>query len=369
MLLAKSGVVTPTQSPAVTLTPAIVIAGSPELICVRVAKIATSEGAGPEGTWLGQKLQFFRGRDKQAWYALAGVDVKAQTGPTTLKISARLASGPPLDLSRSVEILPAHYKTETLTVAPGFVAPGPDEQARIKAEVELKSKVFGASAAEPLWSDNFRAPVHSPPTDSFGTRRTFNGQLASVHEGMDFRAATGTPVHAGNSGVVVLARPLYYEGNCVVIDHGLGLFTISMHLSRIDVHEGDHVIAGQLLGLSGATGRVTGPHLHWAVRWQNAYLDPAKMLRHGFEQGALARNGLLFGFGCWPRCSSQARRFFFAQRFESAIDKPAHVPAVDEFVGRFAGGVVAAGQHAHFVVQSGSGARLRPPGASTPAER
>jgi murein DD-endopeptidase MepM/ murein hydrolase activator NlpD len=96
---------------------------------------------------------------------------------------------------------------------------------------------------------------------------------------MDFRAATGTPVHAGNSGVVVLARPLYYEGNCVVIDHGLGLFTISMHLSRIDVGEGDRVAAGQLIGLSGATGRVTGPHLHWAVRWQNAYLDPAKMLR------------------------------------------------------------------------------------------
>ena len=96
---------------------------------------------------------------------------------------------------------------------------------------------------------------------------------------MDFRAAPGTPVRAGNSGVVVLAQPLYYEGNCVVIDHGLGLFTISMHLSRIDVHEGEHVITGQLLGLSGATGRVTGPHLHWAVRWQNAYLDPAKMLR------------------------------------------------------------------------------------------
>ena len=143
----------------------------------------------------------------------------------------------------------------------------------------MKSKLFAASAAEPLWSGDFRAPVHAAPTDSFGTRRTFNGELASVHEGMDFHAATGTPVRAGNSGVVVLAQPLYYEGNCVVIDHGLGLFTISMHLSRIDVREGDHVVIGQLLGLSGATGRVTGPHLHWAVRWQNAYLDPAKMLR------------------------------------------------------------------------------------------
>ena len=102
---------------------------------------------------------------------------------------------------------------------------------------------------------------------------------ASVHKGMDFRASSGTPVHAANSGVVVLARPLYYEGNCVVIDHGLGLYTISMHLSRIDVKEGQRVAAGEKVGLSGATGRVTGPHLHWAVRWHDAYLDPAKLLR------------------------------------------------------------------------------------------
>jgi murein DD-endopeptidase MepM/ murein hydrolase activator NlpD len=110
-------------------------------------------------------------------------------------------------------------------------------------------------------------------------RRMYNGKLASVHKGMDFRAAIGTRVRAGNSGMVVLARPLYYEGGCVVIDHGLGLFTISMHLSRIDVHEGQHVSMGERIGLSGATGRVTAPHLHWAVRWQDAYLDPAKLLK------------------------------------------------------------------------------------------
>ena len=264
----------------VTLTPAVVGAGSPELIRGRLPV-----GAQVEGAWLDQKLQFFRGRDGQAWYALAGVDVKAAVGSSTLQITALTAAGaaiedrPAIDLSRTVEILPAHYRTSTLTVAPKFVEPGPDELARIKAEVELKSKVFAASAAEPLWSGDFRAPVHAAPTDSFGTRRTFNGALASIHEGMDFRAVTGTPVRAGNSGVVVLAQSLYYEGNCVVIDHGLGLFTISMHLSRIDVHEGERVIAGQRIGLSGATGRVTGPHLHWAVRWQNAYLDPAKLLR------------------------------------------------------------------------------------------
>lgn len=263
----------------VTLTPAVVVAGSPELIRVHLPVGATVNGESLEGAWLDQKLQFFRGRDGQAWYALAGVDVKAHPGPSTLQISARTSAGATIDLSRMVQILPAHYRTSTLTVAPKFVEPGPDELARIKAEVDLKSKVFAASAAQPLWSGDFRAPVLAPPTDSFGTRRTFNGELASVHEGMDFRAVTGTPVRAGNSGVVVLARPLYYEGNCVAIDHGLGLFTIAMHLSRIDVHEGDHVVAGQRIGLSGATGRVTGPHLHWAVRWQNAYLDPAKLLR------------------------------------------------------------------------------------------
>jgi murein DD-endopeptidase MepM/ murein hydrolase activator NlpD len=191
----------------------------------------------------------------------------------------RFANNTTRDLTQTIEIHPAHYRTGVLTVSPKFVEPGPDELKQIAADSEIKGKAFATSAAEPLWSGSFRAPVRAPPTDSFGTRRTFNGKLASIHKGMDFRAPMGTVVRAGNSGTVVLARPLYYEGNCVVIDHGLGLYTLSMHFSRIDVHEGQHVNAGESLGLSGATGRVTGPHLHWAVRWQGAYLDPAKLLR------------------------------------------------------------------------------------------
>jgi hypothetical protein len=273
------------QAPGVTLMPAEVEAGSPELIRVDAPASATADTK-LEGEWLGQKLTFFWSQDRQAWYAFAGVDVEGAVGTSSLRITATLngtGGGAPelsrMDLTRSIEIHEAHYPTGTLTVAPKFVAPGPKALKRIKAEVELKQKVFAASAPEPLWSGDFRAPVHAAPTDSFGTRRTFNGELASVHKGLDFRAPTGTVVRAGNSGVVVLARPLYYEGNCVVIDHGLGLYTISMHLSRIDVREGQRVMKGQLVGLSGATGRVTGPHLHWAVRWQNAYLDPAKLLR------------------------------------------------------------------------------------------
>ncbi|MGP8269221.1 MAG: M23 family metallopeptidase [Terracidiphilus sp.] len=262
------------QMGALTLTPEAIESGSPELIRVDAPATAVLEG-----DWLGRKLEFFRGRDGDAWYALAGVDVEAPAGPSLLTITIQDAKGAHGTLSRTVQIYPAHYRTSSLSVAPKFVEPGPEALAQIEAEQKLKASVFAASSPEPLWKGNFRRPVSSAPTDSFGVRRIFNGKLASIHKGMDFRAATGTPVRAGNSGVVVLARPLYYEGNCVIIDHGLGLFTLSMHLSRIDVKEGLRVATGDRIGLSGATGRVTGPHLHWAVRWQGAYLDPAKLLR------------------------------------------------------------------------------------------
>ena len=261
------------QANAVTLTPGMVVAGSPELIHVQA-----TDDEKLDADWLGRKVQFFPTHNGRDWFALAGVDVEAPTGPSVLRVVVRSDKGT-LEFSRTIEIHPAHYRTGSLTVSPKFVEPDPEALQLIQAEIKLKAKVFAESASEPLWAGNFRAPVTAQPTDSFGTRRTFNGKLASIHKGMDFRAPTGTLVHAGNSGMVVLARPLYYEGNCVVIDHGLGIFTISMHLSRIDVKEGQHVATRERLGLSGATGRVTGPHLHWAVRWQDAYLDPAKLLR------------------------------------------------------------------------------------------
>lgn len=269
-----SSTLTAQAQAVVTLTPAQVEAGSPELIHVNAPATAKLDG-----DWMGHTLEFFRAADGHGWYALAGVDVEAAIGPSALHISEKLGNGGVHDLSRSVDVLASHYRTGALSVAPKFVEPPANAIAEIEAEVALKDKVFTNSAQRPMWSGDFRAPVTAAPTDSFGTRRTFNGTLASVHKGMDFRARMGSPVHASNSGVVVLARKLYFEGNCVAIDHGLGLYTISMHLSRIDVHEGDWVTQGQLLGLSGDTGRVTGPHLHWAVRWQNTYLDPAKLLR------------------------------------------------------------------------------------------
>ena len=260
------------QSPTVTLNPPLVEVGAPELI-----RVTALNAESVSGEWLEHKIAFFKLHDG-SWAALAGVDVEAPVGQSTLHVIA-VDHGSNVDLSQLVDIHAAHYHTGTLSVAPKFVTPSPEALKEIEEESKVKTLVFASSSPGPLWAGDFRAPVTSEPTDSFGTRRMFNKKLASIHKGADFRAPMGTPVHAANSGVVVLARPLYYEGNCVIIDHGMGLFTLSMHFSRIDVKQGQHVNKGDLLGLSGATGRVTGPHLHWAVRWEGAYLDPLKLLK------------------------------------------------------------------------------------------
>lgn len=172
------------QAQSVTLTPALVESGSPVLLRVEAPMNATLDGE-----WLGRKLQFFRGHKNRSWFALAGVDVEAPAGTSLLKIVEHLPQGATHDFSRTVDIHPAHYRTGSLTVQPKFVEPNPEAVKEIEAESKLKAKVYAASAADPLWTSNFHAPVTAAPTDSFGTRRMFNGKLASIHKGMDFRAA------------------------------------------------------------------------------------------------------------------------------------------------------------------------------------
>src|ERR1039458_8015446 len=129
------------------------------------------------------------------------------------------------------------------------------------------------------WKASFAPPVNAEIRDVFGVERVFNGSVQSTHQGLDFRVSSGTSVAAVNSGRIILARALFFEGNCVVIDHGQGLLTLYLHLSKFLVNEGDDVKKGQAIGLSGGTGRATGPHLHLAVRWQGVYLDPQALLK------------------------------------------------------------------------------------------
>ena len=227
--------------------------------------------------WMGHDLAFSPGSGG-TWYALAGVALETKPGAYDLTIDATMRDGRALHQVHSVTVRAAKYKTSRLTVPQKYVAPDPETLKRIEAEKEIKAAAFAHMITVPEWSGNFVAPVPSEISETFGTSRTFNGKLSSVHRGEDFRAPTGTPVHASNAGEVVLARELFYEGNCIVIDHGLGFMTMYMHLSKFNVQEGEKVEKGQTIALSGGTGRVTGPHLHMSVRWSGEYLDPGKLI-------------------------------------------------------------------------------------------
>jgi len=259
----------------VSWTPRSIEVGAPCLFTVRMSDRVSSVTA----KWQGRDL-VFSSRDRGlVWYGLAGVDVEARPGNYRLELDAILPDGRAVHLARDVRVGPSSYKTVKLTVPERFVQPDPEALKKIALDQELKKEAFSHQTPGPEWSGSFHVPVDSTVSEAFGTRRTFNGKLASIHRGVDYHAREGTPVVAANAGTVVLARELYYEGNCVILDHGQQFMTLYMHLSHIEVTEGEKVKEGQLIGLSGATGRATGPHLHVAVRWQGAYLDPTQLWR------------------------------------------------------------------------------------------
>ena len=211
---------------------------------------------------------------RTTWEALIGIDldVKPGTYPVAIDADGRLRT------TYSLIVAPKRFPTRRLTVDESFVNPPPSEQARIERDARLLNDVYHAPAAERLWTAPFVRPVAEPANSRFGTRSIFNGVPRNPHGGADFLSPGGTPIHAPNAGVIVVARPLYFSGNTVIIDHGLGLFSMLAHMSAMEAQEGDRVTAGQVVGRVGATGRVTGPHLHWAVRANAARVDPIALL-------------------------------------------------------------------------------------------
>ena len=208
-----------------------------------------------------------------AWRAVAGIDLDVK--PAEYEVKATLDRG---TASKRVVVVSRAFPVRRLTVNPDFVNPPPEVAARIAAESRFIEQVYAAAATEPLWQAAFVRPVPHQANSRFGTRSVFNGESRSPHGGTDFLSPAGTPVHAPNAGRVVAARDLYFSGETVMIDHGAGVFSQLAHLSRIDVREGETVQPGQVVGQVGATGRVTGPHLHWAVRVSGARVDALSLL-------------------------------------------------------------------------------------------
>lgn len=202
----------------------------------------------------------------KTWQDLIGVDL--ETKPGTYRASPDVV----------LQILPKQFPVRRLHVAPDFVTPPPEALARI-AEDNKKTSVIWDRITARKWTGAFLLPVSGgQPTSNFGTRSYFNGQRRSPHAGVDFLSQTGTPIRAANHGTVVLAEPLYFTGNTVIIDYGDGLYSLYAHLSEFKSHQGDTVAPETVVGLVGATGRVTGPHLHWAVRLQGARVDPLSLV-------------------------------------------------------------------------------------------
>ncbi len=223
-----------------------------------------------------REIRAFRDAPR-TWRALVGIDLDVRPGPYGVSVDAQAGAGA-LHGSYPLRVRPKTFATRTLSVDEAFVNPPADVQPRIEREAADLLRIWKDSAPDRLWSAPFLRPVPGDAVSRFGTRSIFNGKPRSPHGGADFMSPSGTPIHAPNAGRVVLARDLYFSGNTVVIDHGLGLFSLLAHLSAIGVHDGDAVEAGQVVGRVGATGRVTGPHLHWAVRASDARVDPLSVL-------------------------------------------------------------------------------------------
>jgi murein DD-endopeptidase MepM/ murein hydrolase activator NlpD len=215
--------------------------------------------------------------DDGRWRALVGIDLDQKPASYVATVDAVFPSGT-AHATRSIVVKPKTFATRTLTVSPDFVNPPESELERIARDSAFLREVFSTSAPRRLWTKSFVAPVPDPANSRFGTRSIFNGERRNPHAGADFASPLGRPVKAPAGGRVVGARELFFTGNVVIIDHGLGMFSMLAHLSRIDVKEGDEVNAGEIVGLVGATGRVTGPHLHWALTVSGARVDPVSAL-------------------------------------------------------------------------------------------
>ncbi len=176
----------------------------------------------------------------------------------------KTASGDEI-LVAEVKILSKTFPSEQLNVDRKRVVLSPQDRQRVVRENRFKARVYAGSPSYPLFDEAFELPILSQVTSIYGSRRIFNNQKRTQHLGTDYRAAVGTSIRASNSGKVVLSRSLFYTGETVIIDHGVGIFTMYGHLSELKVKEGDSIAKGQILGLSGQSGRVTGPHLHWGV--------------------------------------------------------------------------------------------------------
>jgi hypothetical protein len=249
---------------------------SPSQGGVSLLEITAPASAGDVGvTWEGKPVPVWRESPAGPLRALLGVDVERKPGSVALVVTPE--GKPPCALA--VEVKAGEFVVKELRVPDRYVELNPHDLERAQKEAARLEAVFSTAGPDRLWTGPFRLPLRGlPPSDNFGQHRVLNGEPRSFHTGVDFPAASGTPVRAAQKGRVALAEPLFFSGRTVVVDHGLGLYSFYGHLSAIAVTAGQAVAEGAIIGRVGATGRATGPHLHWSVRLNGARVNPLALV-------------------------------------------------------------------------------------------
>ena len=272
-----------------SVAPRIVAAQAPSTMAVDLVARATQPGevirvdvtcecgsVAPRASALNRDIPLALSPDGTRWQGLIGIDLDVAPGEYSLLVSASHLRPPPARVM-SLRVEPKQFRTRTLTVAPEYVDPPVPVLDRIVREAAQLNGIYDTNTTR-VWDRPFVLPLTTQPSANFGSRSVFNGQPRSPHAGIDFSSPTGTVVTAPASGRVVVAEDLYFTGNTVVLDHGAGLYSIFAHFSALVAEEGDLVDVGATLGRVGATGRVTGPHLHWSVRLNGARVDPMSLI-------------------------------------------------------------------------------------------
>jgi murein DD-endopeptidase MepM/ murein hydrolase activator NlpD len=259
---------------AVSVTPQALTPGEP----LRVTVTDVADGATVSGRFLDRALTFLPAGDGERM-AFTGVDLGVEPGVHRLEVVLHGADGVISTRTFDLQIDAKEYPLERLEVEPKYVEPPPEVSARIARETSALKALWREASPEMLFDGSVQRPLEGVKGRNFGRRRVFNGKPRSPHSGTDLTAPEGTPVQAAAGGVVALADDHYFSGRIVVLDHGGGIYTAYAHLSRIDVAAGDTVQAGQPIGRVGATGRVTGAHLHWGARVGGARVNPDSLLK------------------------------------------------------------------------------------------
>ena len=226
--------------------------------------------------WRNQKVPAFR--VDAMWTTILGVDLDAKPGAHSAEALLMMDDGKVDRREISVRVVAKKFPTTPLNVEERFVELSKADLDRAHRESGEAEAIYRRITTDIVPDEPFTVPIPGGVGRNFGERRVFNGEPRSPHSGADLHAPAGTPVHATNRGRVVLAKNLFFTGNTVILDHGLGLYSLYAHLSRIDVKSGEMVKNGDVVGLVGATGRVTAPHLHWGMRVQGARVDPFSLI-------------------------------------------------------------------------------------------